>query len=84
MDRRWPTEKNALWGADATAHNELVFHNGRTRQCLHAVYVFDYATGKLLASAPYLTCDRHGHGERAETYVEALSEAMRRTDFRAD
>ena len=82
ISRTLSTQKNTIWGADATAHNELVFHNGRTRQCIHAVYIFDYASGKLLASAPYLTGGRHGHGERAETYVEALSEAMRSTGFR--
>ena len=82
ISRELPTQKNAIWGADATAHNELVFHNGRTRQCVYAVYVFDYATGKLLACAPYNTAERRGQGARAEHYIEALSEAIRRTGCR--
>ena len=34
ISRVLQTQKNAILGADATAHNELVFHNGRTRQCV--------------------------------------------------
>ena len=82
INRELPTQKNAIWGADATAHNELIYYNRKTRQCIHAVYVFDYATGKLFSCEPYLTGDRHGHGERAETYVSALSEALRSTGCR--
>ena len=80
ISRELPDKKNALWGADATAHNELVYHNGRTRQSVYAVYIFDYATGKLLACEPYLTGGRYGQGERAETCFAALSQAIRSTD----
>ena len=82
ISRELTTQKNAILGADATAHNELVLHNGKTRQYIHGVYIFDYATGKLLACEPYLTGGRHGHGEKAETYVSALSEAIRSTGCR--
>lgn len=82
ISRTLPTQKNAIWGADATVHNELVFHNGRTRQCVHAVYVFDYATGKLLASAPYNTAERRGQGEHAKHYMEVLSETLQSTGYR--
>ena len=53
-----PEKKNALWSADATAHNELVFYNGRTNQYVYGVYVFDCASGKLLACEPYNTAER--------------------------
>ena len=78
IQRSVPTEEHAIWGADGTAHNELVFHNGRTRQYVYGVYVFDYATARLLACAPYNTA-AGGSGERAEHYIEALSEAIRQT-----
>ena len=79
ISRSLPTEKNAIWGIDGTAHNELVFYNGRTRQYVYGVYTFDYASGKLLACAPYNTAANRGQGERAEHYIEALSEAIRST-----
>ena len=78
IQRRLPTARNAIWGADGTAHNELVLHNGRTRQYVYGIYVFDYATARLLACAPYNTA-AGGSGERAEHYIEALSEAIRST-----
>ena len=77
IQRSLPTEKNALWGADGTAHNELVFHNGRTRQAVYGIYIFDYASAKLLACAPYLV--RRGASERAIYYIEALSSAIQKT-----
>ena len=77
IQRSLPTEKNALWGADGTAHNELVFHNGRTRQAVYGIYIFDYASAKLLACAPYLV--RRGASERAIYYIEALSAAIKKT-----
>ena len=77
IQRALPTEKNALWGADGTAHNELVFHNGRTRQAVYGIYIFDYASAKLLACAPYLV--RRGASERAIYYIEALSAAIKKT-----
>ena len=77
IQRSLPTEKNALWGADGTAHNELVFHNGRTRQAVYGIYIFDYASAKLLACEPYLV--RRGASERATYYIEALSSAIQKT-----
>ena len=82
IGRELPSQKNTIWGADGTAHNELVLHNRRTRQYVYGVYVFDCASGKLLACAPYNTAERGGQGERAEYYFEALSEALRRTGCR--
>ena len=76
IQRALPTEKNALWGADGTAHNELVFHNGKTRQAVYGIYIFDYATAKLLACEPYLV--RRGASERATYYIEALSAAIQK------
>ena len=79
IQRNAPTERNAIWTADATAHNELVFYEGRTRQYVYGVYVFDCASGRALACAPYNTAARKGQGERAEHYFEALSAAIRAT-----
>ena len=77
ISRSLPEQKNALWSADATAHNELVVYNGRTRQHVYGVYIFDCASGKLLACEPYNTAERGGRGERAEHYIVALSRAIR-------
>ena len=43
IQRRRPTERNAIRGADGTAHNELIFHNGRTRQ-----YVYWIMTNEMI------------------------------------
>ena len=78
IERSLPTEKNVIWGADGTAHNELVFHKGRTRQYVYGVYIFDYASAKLLACAPYSTAGGKV-GESAKHYTEALSAAIQST-----
>ena len=81
ISRQFPTQKNAVWGADGTAHNVLVKYNGRIRQCVWAIYLFDYATGKLLACAPWNTAQKTGKGESATQYIDALSEAIRHIGY---
>ena len=77
INRKYPTQKNMVWGIDGTAQNEYVRHKGKVRQYAYAITVYDYATFRLLNTGITL-----GPNETAEVLIDALKGAIREAGYK--
>lgn len=77
INRKYPTQKNMVWGIDGTAQNEYVHHKGKVRQYAYAITVYDYATFRLLNIGITL-----GPNETAEVLIHTLQGAIRQAGYK--
>lgn len=77
INRKYPTQKNMVWGIDGTAQNEYVHYKGKVRQYAYAITVYDYATFRLLNIGITL-----GPNETAEVLIDTLKGAIREAGYK--
>ncbi|MBY0244793.1 MAG: transposase family protein [Sphingobacteriaceae bacterium] len=76
VQRTLPLQKNAMWGIDGSPMDVLVFGNGKSRQDMNSIRVYDYASCKFIGLHLY-----KGKGEKGTDAISALQDAVKRTGY---